>query len=177
MMKTNRIRETLIEFDKSLIFEKINPGQEITIYGRGEEYKTLNDYNIFTIPDNNVYDLYLYVSNEIKKYIEDKKLSFERLRFYCYARMLAINSYENILSLAPNSKTSFFAILNISNNTKTYIKNKNLTEINPFEIHIMDHSDKIKFEKSLSEYDILYISIASVDTLQDQLPSLWIPLK
>lgn len=175
-MKTKNIKNILIDFDKSLVAEKINPGNEITLYSRGQEDKLANDYNIFTIPDYNIYSLYLDLSNEIKNFVLDNNLSFNRLALYCYARPLRTKSNDYFLSLSPKNKTSFFAILNISDESKYYYNNKSKEEIKPSELKIMSYLDEIKFDKDIEQFDIIYISIASVDTLHNQLPNLWVPL-
>ena len=133
-------------------------------------------YNIFTIPHESIYKLYSLCSKEIKSYIQTKGLIFERLNVFCYARLLKIKDFISYSDMCPTKNTSFYGIVNISDNNK-YYHLEGLTKIlKPGEIKIFSGIETIKFSSSIKDNDMVYLSISPVDGLQSQIHSLWIPI-
>lgn len=131
--------------------------------------------NIFSIPDKLIYNEFALFSKKIKEHLIKKQIVFDRLNLYCYARFLNLKEYNKKLSLAPNLKTCFFALKNISNqDIKIFVNDKET--ILSKDLIIFDSSDIIMFDKEVKKESIIYISIAPVETLQNQELGIWIPI-
>lgn len=132
-------------------------------------------YNIFSIPNKLIYNEFLNFVKILKNYLLKKEMVFDRLNLYCYARFLNLKEYNKKLSLAPNLKTCFFALKNISNqDIKIFVNDKET--ILSKDLIIFDSSDIIMFDKEVKKESIIYISIAPVETLQSQELGIWIPI-
>jgi len=173
----NKIQTAISNFNDDLQIDVVDTQNGINLnLSTHKDILYTKSYNIFTIPDQPIYDLYYSCSQEIKSYIKEKNFSFEKLRVFCYARLLAIKDFNSHFSMSPTSSTSFYGIVNISDNNQFYHQNGLTKMLKPEEIKIFNSNDIISFSSSIKDIDMIYLSISSVDGLQSQMHSLWVPV-
>lgn len=173
----NSIQKIINNFDNDMQVEvvDIKNGINLDIYTHKEIFYP-KSYNIFTIPDKYIYDLYSLCSKEIKSYIQSKGLIFERLNVFCYARLLKIKDFHAYSDMSPTINTSFYGVVNISDSNQYYHKDGLTKILKPGEVKIHSGTEVIKFSSSTKDGDMIYLSISPVEGLQAQMHSLWIPI-
>lgn len=173
----NKIQTAISNFNNDLQVDIVDTQNGIKLnLSTHKDILYPKSYNIFTIPDQSIYDLYYLCSQEIKSYIREKGFSFEKLRIFCYARFLSIKDFNSHFSMSPTSNTSFYGVANISDNNQFYHQDGLTKMLKPGEVKIFNSRDIITFSSSINDIDMIYLSISSVDGLQSQIHSLWVPV-